>query len=361
MKQARTLVSCFASVATLSVASLSPLFSFAQSSVTLYGQADAFVGRIRSSDGGRRDVVGSGGMQTSYWGIRGAEDLGGGLSAVFDLNAFYRVDTGKTGSYDGEAYFARNSYVGLNHIKYGSLTLGRNTTPYFVSTILFNPLIDSYVFGPAISHTYLPASNRSIYDPGVIGDTGWVNSVMYTTPSFSGLTFSLIAAAREDSGSSGQNKVGGNFMYFNGAFAATGAYQRIKVRSDPSDVVTTPAQGGVREQRAAQVGVSYDFGVARIYFQGQAITSEMTGLLGDLKHRDALAGVSVPISAGNLLISYARGRVRNELSMFRRSTVGVAYDYNLSKRTDIYIAYYHDKLSEQGRGSAAGLGIRHKF
>ena len=77
--------------------------AFAQSSVTLYGQADMFVGGIKnpgSSD--RAYVANSGGMQTSYWGIKGTEDLGMGTKAIFDLNGFFRTDSGSSGRFNGD-------------------------------------------------------------------------------------------------------------------------------------------------------------------------------------------------------------------------------------------------------------------
>lgn len=67
--------------------------AMAQSSVTLYGQADMFVGGVKNPGSTNRAwVANSGGMQTSYWGIKGTEDLGAGTKAIFDLNGFFRTD-----------------------------------------------------------------------------------------------------------------------------------------------------------------------------------------------------------------------------------------------------------------------------
>src|SRR5262249_16319267 len=130
--------------------------AMAQSSVTLYGQADMFVGGFKDVGGASRAWgANSGGMQTSDWGIQGPEGLGGGTKAGFGLNGCFRTDSGSMGRFNGDAMFSRNAYVGLQNDKYGTVKLGRNTTPYFISTILFNPLVDSYVFSPTIFHTYL--------------------------------------------------------------------------------------------------------------------------------------------------------------------------------------------------------------
>mgnify|MGYP003693278233 FL=1 len=60
------------------------------SSVQLYGLVDAYVGSMRRSDQLARTLaVNSNGMTTSYWGLRGSEDLGGGLKALFALESFF--------------------------------------------------------------------------------------------------------------------------------------------------------------------------------------------------------------------------------------------------------------------------------
>jgi predicted porin len=333
--------------------------AMAQSSVTLYGQADMFVGGVKNPGSGDRAwVANSGGMQTSYWGIKGTEDLGGGTKAVFDLNGFFRTDSGSTGRFNGDSMFSRNAYVGLQNDKFGTLKLGRNTTPYFVSTILFNPLIDSYVFSPTIFHTYFGAASNGVVDPGIIGDSGWNNSVLYSTPNFGGLTANLIYSTGEKPGAAGKNKWGGNLMYFNGPFAATVAYQQVRFDVVADDLATA----GFSRQDAVQGGVSYDFKVVKLFAQGQYIkTKATTAASGDIKHTNGQFGASVPIGAGSLLASYAYDKTENSVSDFKRNTFAVAYDYNLSKRTDVYAAYYYDKITGIEHGDTFGVGMRHKF
>ncbi|MGO4327573.1 porin [Cupriavidus sp. 2TAF22] len=321
----------------------------------------AFVGSSKAGGGERAYGVNSGGMQTSYWGVRGAEDLGSGLKAIFDLNGFFRPDAGKQGRFDGDALFTRNAFVGLQSTAAGTLKLGRNTTPYFLSTILFNPLVDSYSFAPSIFHTYFSASNGRVYDPGIIGDSGWSNSLVYSTPNFSGLTVNAIYAFGEQAGSNGKNKWGGNVLYFNGNFGATVAFQQVKFNSVPGDVTSPAALAGFDKQNAVQVGVSYDFKVVKLFAQGQYIKSNVSNATGDIKHTNGQVGASVPLGAGSVLVSYAYDKTRNDVADFRRNTAGVAYDYNLSRRTDVYVAYFYDKLSDQSHGDSFGVGMRHRF
>lgn len=353
----RTLVAA-ALVATLALTQP----ALAQSSVTLYGQVDAFAGTTRASGSERAAVLGAGGMQTSYWGMRGSEDLGSGLKAVFDLNGFYRVDTGRFGRSDTDGFLTRNAYVGLQSSAYGTARLGRNTTPYFLSTILFNPLVDSYNFGPSIFQTYKTATDGRVFDPGIIGDSGWSNSVVYSTPTVGDLTVNLIYAFGEQPGSTGQNKWGGNVTYFSGAFAATAALQQTSFNIIPGDVAAPPAAlSGFHKQTAAQLGLSYDFGVAKVFGQAQYIRTAIDGKQGDIRHANGQVGASVPIGAGNVLASYAYANSRNDSAAIGRHTAGIAYDYNLSKRTDLYAAYFYDRVTGQSHAETMGVGMRHRF
>lgn len=333
--------------------------AMAQSSVSLYGQADMFLGGIKTPGSGQRAfVANSGGMQTSYYGIKGTEDLGGGYKAIFDLNGFYSTDNGTSGRFPGDAMFSRNAFIGLDSDKAGTIRLGRNTTPYFISTILFNPLLDSYVFAPTIFHTYFGATSGAVADPGILGDSGWNNSVLYSSPSFGGLTANFMYGFGEQAGATGKNKWGGNLMYFSGGFGATVAYQQVRF----NNVATDLAAAGFSRQDAAQIGLSYDFNVVKLFAQGQYIkTRATTAVDGDIKHVNGQVGASVPIGAGSLLTSYAFDKTDNALGDFKRNTFAVAFDYNLSKRTDVYGAYYYDKITGIEHGDTFGVGLRHRF
>ena len=96
--------------ATLAAASIGA--AHAQSNVRLYGLTDMWVGQVKNSALGTQMVANSGGMTTSYWGMGGTEDLGGGLKAVFALEGFIRTDEGNSGRFNGDPMFARSAYIG---------------------------------------------------------------------------------------------------------------------------------------------------------------------------------------------------------------------------------------------------------
>jgi predicted porin len=111
----------------------------AQSSVTLYGIVDAGVEYVNhaSKDGGATRLV-SGGKNTSRWGLRGVEDLGGGLKAVFQLESGINIANGQFDDGPG-AIFDRRATIGLKN-RFGQITLGRNFTTTYDYMLPFDPM-----------------------------------------------------------------------------------------------------------------------------------------------------------------------------------------------------------------------------
>ncbi len=99
--------------------------AMAQSSVTLYGIADIWLGTVKAdqelANPNSVTKLDSGGISTSRWGLKGSEDLGGGLNAIFTLETSVGLDTGAS------AGFSRLSYVGLDG-GFGTVTFGKMWT-----------------------------------------------------------------------------------------------------------------------------------------------------------------------------------------------------------------------------------------
>ena len=114
-----------------------PLAAAAQSQVTLYGIADVILEHRdhMSAAGGSRSSVTSGGMNTSRWGLRGSEDLGGGLKAVFNLEGEVGMDTGAAGS----SFWGRQAHVGLQG-GFGRVVVGRSYTTAYDFMLPFDPM-----------------------------------------------------------------------------------------------------------------------------------------------------------------------------------------------------------------------------
>lgn len=158
--------------------------AFAQSTLTLYGTVDAGLRyethrTIYGDDGsplltrGRTAFPDGGGMSESFWGVKGSEDLGGGLSALFQLESHFNIGTGKPIANDGPDGL-HVSFVGLQSSSWGQLTLGRqyNVAMEGVSLVYGSNLWADYfnVFKP--EHTLLAGSKTSnmIHYGAQVGD-----------------------------------------------------------------------------------------------------------------------------------------------------------------------------------------------
>ncbi len=115
--------------------------AFAQSSVTLYGLLDTAIRyQTNAAAGGKDKVSMDVGPEThSRWGLRGSEDLGGGLSAIFRLENGFEINTGALHSKN--TLFSRQAFVGLSDERWGSLTFGNQYAPaYDTLGDIFDPI-----------------------------------------------------------------------------------------------------------------------------------------------------------------------------------------------------------------------------
>lgn len=301
--------------------------------VSLYGLVDLSVGRSQSPGGIATKGIDSGKMTTSYWGVKGTEDLGGGMSAVFALESFMRSDTGAAGRFNADTMWARNAYVGLGS-KAGQVTVGRNTTSLFVQTLMFNAFGDSFGFSPAIRQYFTSST--------VSGDTGWSDSVRYLSPRFGGTSFSLHGALGEGNG--GRN-LGASVNHGAGPLAVAGAWQRVEKGATVDDTTTWQLAG------------SYDFGPAKLFAQYGRVKNKTAPNTNDY----AITGLGASVSAGStgkVLVQY--GRVSPDTGA-RLTTFTAGYDYFLSKRTDVYAAWMSERRTGTSNGTTYGAGIRHRF
>ncbi len=167
----------------------------AQNSVTLYGIIDTGIAYIHNSGGQSSQWR----MQTSningtQWGLKGAEDLGGGLSAVFTLENGFDSGNGQLGF--GGREFGRQAYVGLSSATAGTVTFGRQYDPL---TGLLQPLTAD-VFGG----WFVTPGDVDNYDDSA----RFSNSVKWVSPTWGGVTVEGLYALGGVAGASGSGKAG---------------------------------------------------------------------------------------------------------------------------------------------------------
>ncbi|MDD2712260.1 MAG: porin [Simplicispira sp.] len=333
----------------LSAALLCAGAAHAQSSVQVTGLMDMYAGSMRyAGDADKTNMVGSGGLTTSWIGFKGTEDLGGGLKATFALTSFLRADTGTPGRFNGDPFFSRDANIGLTG-GFGSVRIGRDLAPNFLPSVVANPFGDSFTFSPLVLHMNVPLFNGSGWGATTPSDTGWSNEIIYTTPDMGGLTANVHYQFGEVAGNSSKKNVGVNALYFNGPLTLTGFYERDQISNpSPNALLGTT-------QKDWMLGGAYDFSVAKAFASyGQASADG-----SDVKAKTTQLGASVPLGAGKVLASLAHTKLSStDLS---RKTFTLGYDYDLSKRTDVYAMLMNDRITRQNSGTSVGAGIRHRF
>lgn len=329
--------------------------AFAGSSVTLYGLADVFAGSVKNPGAQAAASQLGGGMTTSFWGIRGHEDLGNGLSSFFVLESYFQPQNGNYGRFAGDSFFSRNAYVGLSS-RYGSVFAGRITTPLYLATIRFNPFVNSYTFSPMIFQTF-----KGLGTQGVIGDSGWNNAISYKSPLIDGFTGQVIYALGNTAGNNSAKKWSASLGYAHGRFAAAAVYQYINFRNTPGDLGSVLAGvSGLTSQSTAQIDGSYDFRFVKVFAQYMNILNRAAS--GNVQSNTGQIGASVPLGPGSLLGSFAYTKSTGSGSNDdHRSTWAIGYDHPLSKHTDVYTAFKYDRFDNLSAGMTYGVGLRTSF
>lgn len=352
----------------------------AGSGVTLYGLIDIAVGRfagpatgVNAGDRGTWRVEG-GGMSTSHFGLRGSEDLGGGLAAQFDLAAFFRSDTGAPGRSDAigapvnvgaDPFWSRASWVGLSHRSWGRVRLGNSTTLLFVNSILANPFGDSTSFSPLVLVTHIGGPQS--------GGTGWTNQVVYDSPALAGATLSLARSMGEGLGGGNRSA---RLAWTQGPAAASLVWSAV--RRNPSTFADGTSPNDVDTW---MVGGSYTLPAVTLHAHLGRIHNRGTEAAPvSQSWRIVSLGASVPIGAGRLMAAWARRHTGDAPAPVpataaggnvTRSLASLGYDHFLSKRTDLYAVAMHDRTTTrtlpapptlvEASGTSFALGVRHRF
>ncbi len=324
--------------------------SFAQSSVTVYGLADIWFGAISKDDGKGNDetttVLQSGGVNTSRWGLKGSEDLGGGLKANFKFEQGFGLDTGAAKSTDdilgntqsGQA-FARESYVGLSG-GFGEVKLGKVWTAYD----------DVSGASDAVFDSALAPMNNVMRSTGYLGNPG--NTIYYATPDFSGFAGAISYSLGENTYKDAAI-LAVNLTYSSGPLALQFGYQEQDNGVLPGD----------SNAEFIRVGATYDFGVATLKGTYGSVSN-----LGNISGNDAdeyQIGVDVPMGpAWVISASYAASQGKGILTE-DADGFGIAATYTLSKRTFLYGGYSTNRYEQVGASDASldilAIGVQHRF
>ncbi|NYH15477.1 putative porin [Paraburkholderia bryophila] len=182
--------------------------AWAQSSVTLYGSLDAGIAYISNAGGSSKWIEEQGNMQPDRWGLKGVEDLGGGLKTVFQLENGFYTNTGAFAK--AGVLFNRQAFVGLSSDKIGTVTLGHQT-PF--SFDVLGPLSTAYL--AASWYAFHPGNIDELADTGVVP---FDNSVKFRSASFNGFSVGAMMGLGNTTNFSTGKTLSFALSYANGPF-----------------------------------------------------------------------------------------------------------------------------------------------
>lgn len=286
----------------------------AQSSVTLFGIVDANVRSVKNGDDTVRSLSNNG-LNSSRLGVRGVEDLGGGLKASFWLEHGFNVDTGAQS--DSSRFWNRRSTVALAG-GFGEVRLGRDFTPTYTGFADFD------VFGT----NGIAAADKfnATLSSGADTVTRADNQISYFLPGGLGGVYGQVSFAAGE-GTAGKRYTGGRIGYSAGPLNTSFAY----------GITEVAPVAGEDEYKSLALGASYDFGVVKLngyYQQNKAANQKITNIN---------IGASMPVgTVGQLRASYVRANAEgsNALGVSvdgnDANQLALGYVHHLSKRTALY-------------------------
>ncbi|APR36661.1 porin [Paraburkholderia sp. SOS3] len=377
---------------TLMVAALTGVFAtaaHAQSSVTLYGLIDAGITYTNNQHGASNVQETSGSINGSRWGLRGAEDLGGGLKAIFTLESGFGINDGT--SKQGNRLFGRQAFVGLASDQFGAVTLGRQ----------YDSMVD-FVAPLALTGTqYGGTQFAHPYDNDNLNNSFRVNnSVKYTSVNYAGFKFGALYGFSNQADGFANNRVySAGASYSFAGFNVGAGYLQVNNNAGAINTATTNASGAISgdntffasRQQTWGAGANYTLGPATfglVYTQ-----TNLQDLAGFGSGAGGQPSLGAPTSAHfqnfeanaryaltpalSIAGSYTYTKTSLAATNPHFNQVNLQTDYALSKRTDVYLqaeyvttndnAIVHPVINGIGAASATNNqvavtgGIRHRF
>ncbi|MGX5658407.1 porin [Castellaniella ginsengisoli] len=359
----------------------------AETSVTLYGILDTGYGyqNYKYDHAGADATAKSSGLRDgtfngNRFGLKGSEDLGDGLRAIFQLEQGFNLGDGTAAN--NTRAFHRQAFVGLSSDNWGTFTMGRQ----------YSAGVDTFVVPNGVN---LGDADKVFGSTGLGEGTRVDNSFKYVTPDMSGFKGILMYGTDNDGGTTvGRNTDGSSFanrgarvsvgaLYANGPIGVGASYDR---QSQTSNDIN-----GVERSAATswQINGSYDFEVVKLglaYGQDRhgklgwnGAANGITGIPGtvntatlfdDFKSNNYHVGLSAPLAGGTLYAgwNYSTSNLDNSDKWGDEagsiSTYQLNYVYPLSKRTSLYTyASYAKNIGyvKDLKGTEAGIGVNHKF
>jgi len=318
------------SLIALALVAAAPVAFAATSNVDVYGQAR--VALSNSNGGGGMTVT----DQTSRVGIKGSEDLGGGMAAIWQWESTLNTLDPSTTAVAASTT-QRNTFVGIKGA-FGTALVGVHDTPYKLggSADLFADT----------------AADSQKGTTGIIGRNGLdnraTNAVAYISPDYSGFHVGVATVASESGAMSSTAATSAVLVYVNGPLKATYGHEKF-----------ADAAGALPAQKGDKLNASYTLGdttFGATYEKSRAASSTTTAKVKDTAYLVSVAHAMGPIT---LAAQYGKFDDKNSTADLKRTTVGAIYA--LSKRTNVALAYNADDNQTALDVKTTTLQLNHSF
>lgn len=364
----------------------------AQSSVTLFGVVDGGISyqNIKFSNGASQSTAGlSGGMRAgNRWGLRGVEDIGNGNQIMFHLEAGFDV---RDGAQAPGGQFGRQTELGVQNKAWGKVSFGRLINLSSAWQPNFN--------GIGAGYGILSMGNTF----GATGTVRMNNTVIYLSPNMNGFQAGLGYSFATGMSSNGATATGANNYaagnnlraltlggrYNNGPVAVAATYEKLYAASGTAQSgksISSMILGGSYDLKVAKLSLAY--GQTRDgFFAGSSGTRTGAGNTVGGSNLNTNAGGNInaaffsqgagidsytiggviPVNkVSKVLLTWGMAKPTGTLASTRKSqnTLGLAYEYSLSKRSIIYA--FGGQTNNAGTQSKVsntivGLGLTHSF
>jgi predicted porin len=309
----------------------------ATSQVTLYGVVDANVQVLDGASTLTR--VQSGGLNGSRFGLRGTEDLGGGLRAFFTLESGINLDDGTNGQ---GAFWGRQAFVGLA-TPYGKVSLGRQYGSIYTLSSDFsqfsnnNTGASTAVIGGFGGYEPVRGGNTSVASNG--GPSRVNNSVKFESENYDGFTAGALYGAGEVAGGTSGNRL--TDIY--GRYAKGNFDSMISLVDDKADISGLAV-------RTTSAAAAYNFGSYR--FNGGLMSVDDRSA-SDIDGEGYWLGASYRTGLHTFKTQYVQSKLKQAINDGKTQAFGVGYQYDLSKRTALYSSLTQFKNEGSGYANRA--------
>jgi len=334
--------------------------AFAQGSVTLYGVLDEGINYTSNVGGHSMVEMASGFPHGSRWGLKGTEELGGGVKAVFQLENGFDVDSGR--AYQGGLLFGRQAYVGLSSDSMGALTAGRqyDSVVDFLAQNSAGGTWGGYMF----AHPY---DNDNLINTFRVN-----NTVKYTSPTLGGLKFGATYSFSDDASWSNNRQYSVGGQYASGGLVVSAAF----LRADNPSATSYGAINNSGDQnllgsrlRIFGAGATYSIGKAAlgvVYSDTDVENPQSSGYVGPIVppagSLSSLRFQNFEVNAkyqfgtaywAGVMYSYTRASVSATSGRQHPvyHSIGMMADYQLSKRTDVYVQGVYQHVGGDATGT----------